>query len=158
VAHIGVRHLWSSIPHWVIGACQITFGLAVVQATVRAQASAQIYGYVLAVGAPFRIVWGNLVNFAATAAALRQFAAAQLKGRVPTWHKTEHIYPVPRLGEVLVRMNLVSMRELRQALKSVPEGVFIGQHLVHLQIVSVEHVHQALNFQKEQATPIEQTF
>ena len=42
---------------------------------------------------PVRMVWGNLVNFAATAMALWEFGRARIKGRGLVWRKTEHVYP-----------------------------------------------------------------
>jgi bacteriophage N4 adsorption protein B len=71
-----------------------TLALAAVQLGVRASCSARIYGARFALGVLPRAIWGNAINFAATVAALRQYAAARLRKRARMeWRKTEHVYP-----------------------------------------------------------------
>ncbi len=38
------------------------------------------------------------------------------------WRKTDHVYPHPRLGEVLVRMRGLAMSDVEAALHHVPTG------------------------------------
>ena len=148
-------HLGSHIPAWVTQACAITFGISLLQVAVRMHCGARIYGWRLAAAAPLRVFWGNLVNCAATVAALRQFLAAHMEHRTPAWNKTEHAYPGhrtaeqgrPRLGEVLTRMNRVSTGELEAALRKLPDGLRLGEYLLQLQKISEEHLYQALSFQ-----------
>lgn len=93
----GVWHFGAQIPSWLQMDCKATSLIALIQAGVRTQASARIYGWRFASAVPVRMFWGNLVNFAATAAALSDFGKARWKGRGMAWRKTEHIYPVPQL-------------------------------------------------------------
>ena len=65
-----------------------------------ARSAALIYGWRFATLAPLRMLWGNLVNFAATATALWEFFDSQRRGKGLSWRKTEHVYPasVPALA------------------------------------------------------------
>jgi adsorption protein B len=72
----------------------MTFSIALMQTGVRAYSGGRIYGWRFAAGVPVRTVWGNLVNFAATAAALWDFWDAKMQGRRLAWNKTDHVYPV----------------------------------------------------------------
>jgi adsorption protein B len=89
------------VSHWMSLLCYCTLGLSWLQAGLRAHASARIYGWRFATGVPVRMFWGNLVNSAATAAALYQFAVARIDGRTLAWRKTEHIYPMPQLCDAI---------------------------------------------------------
>lgn len=148
-------HLASYVPLWVTRVYATTFGISLLQALVRAHCCARIYGCRFAAASPLRIFWGNLLNCAATVAALRQFVAARIKHRTLAWNKTEHAYPGhrtpelgrPRLGEVLLGMNRVSTGQLEAALREVPEGLRLGEYFLQLQQLSEEHLYQALSFQ-----------
>jgi adsorption protein B len=87
-------HLGSLIPNWISDLCRLTFGIALLQASVRARSGARIYGWSFAAAVPIRMFWGNLVNFAATATALWEFFKARTSGRGLEWRKTDHVYPV----------------------------------------------------------------
>jgi adsorption protein B len=147
--------LGSHIPWWVTRVCATTLGISLLQALVRAQCCSRIYGNWFAAASPLRIFWGNLLNCAATAAALRQFVAARMDHHSLAWHKTEHAYPAhrtpahgrPRLGEVLTGMNRVSTGELAAALGRAPDGLRLGEYLLQLQRISEEHLYQALSMQ-----------
>ncbi len=89
----GPWHLGELIPSWMSAICRLTFGIAVIQTAVRARYGARVYGWRFAMAVPVRMIWGNLVNFAATATALWEFWEAQTQGRSLAWNKTEHIYP-----------------------------------------------------------------
>jgi bacteriophage N4 adsorption protein B len=95
IGHPGPWHLGTHIPGWLAGSCRFTFAIALLQTTVRARSAALIYGWRFAAFVPVRMVWGNLVNFAATAMALWEFTRAQFQGRRLAWRKTDHIYPSP---------------------------------------------------------------
>lgn len=60
---------------------------------VRMYCSARIYGWAFAAGAPVRMIWGNLINAAASLRAVWQFARARWTGEPLRWLKTEHCYP-----------------------------------------------------------------
>lgn len=95
--HLGMPgewHLASLVPPWMSRLCNLTFSIAVLQTAVRVGTAGRIYGWRFAAGAPFRTFWGNLVNFAATVTALKEFGDAQWRGRGLAWRKTDHMYPV----------------------------------------------------------------
>lgn len=60
---------------------------------IRTWFCSQIYGLKFALAAPLRMVWGNLINAAASGCALWQFTLAWWTGRPLRWLKTEHCYP-----------------------------------------------------------------
>jgi adsorption protein B len=103
----GPWHFGSLIPTWISDLCRLTFGIAILQAGVRIRAAARIYGWRFAAAVPIRMCWGNLVNFAATAAALWQFWNARSRGEELAWNKTDHIYPArqPVLAASAVRFH-----------------------------------------------------
>jgi adsorption protein B len=94
-------HLGGQVPGWVSGLCGCTLWIAVVQGGVRMKASARVYGWRFALGVPARMLWGNLVNFAATVAALRQFLEARVQRSGLAWRKTEHVYPAAQFREAV---------------------------------------------------------
>ncbi|HUB83467.1 MAG TPA: glycosyl transferase family protein [Bryobacteraceae bacterium] len=135
------------VPLWLSRLCLVTYAVAIVQVGVRAWASARIYGWRFAAATPVRVAWSNVVNFVATVAAIRQFAAARLARRAIAWRKTEHVYPRPRLGEVLVAMRSVAMGEVETAAGALPKGVRLGEYLVRLRKLSEENLYRALSLQ-----------
>ncbi len=54
----------------------------------------RIYGWAQALLSAPRLVWGNLINIAATIRAFRQWLKARMTGKLVQWDKTEHVYPV----------------------------------------------------------------
>jgi adsorption protein B len=70
-----------------------TMLVSVMQMAMKMRWSARVYGWRFAAGAPLRMPWVNLVNCAATVAAMGQFAKARLTRRTLVWRKTEHVYP-----------------------------------------------------------------
>jgi adsorption protein B len=144
-----------SIRPWLLHVYQVTLGISLVQAAIRMRCSARIYGWRFASAGPLRMICGNLVNSAATVAALWQFFGARLAKRAPAWLKTDHVYPRaittaqgrPRLGEVLIKMRCVSMSDLEDALVSRPSDLRIGEHLVRSRKLTEEHLYQALSSQ-----------
>jgi len=89
-------HTWglgSQIPPRLAAVYSLTLSISTVQMAMRIGWSARVYGWRFAAGAPLRMPWANLVNCAATAAALAQFARARLTRRALVWRKTEHVYP-----------------------------------------------------------------
>jgi adsorption protein B len=155
---IAAESLWSAatgqprrfagrVPLWTVRMWLVTYWMSMVQVTIRAAASSRIYGWRFAALSPVRTLWGNLVNFAATLAALRQFAEARMRRRPLAWRKTEHVYPRPRLGELLVRLHAVPMAEVEDAAWSLPKGVRLGEYLMQLRRVSEDGVYRALSLQ-----------
>ena len=135
------------IPPWLSRLCLVTYLIALVQVAMRAWCCARIYGWPFAAAGPLRTAWGNVVNFAATVAAVRQFTAAHIERRSMAWRKTEHVYPPPRLGEVLVRMQTLPPDDVELAARSLPKGLRIGEYLIQLQKLTEENLYHALSLQ-----------
>ena len=135
------------IPVWVARMCLVTYWVALVQVTVRFWCSARIYGWRFAAGAPLRATWGNVINFSATLAAIRQFSEARMHRRTMAWRKTDHFYPNPRLGELLVRLRAVGQGEVDEAAVELPKGLRLGEYLMQLGKVSEQDLYQALGLQ-----------
>jgi adsorption protein B len=135
------------LPAWIAHLCLVTFSFALLQVAMRCWCSTRIYGWGFAAAVPLRAAWGNLVNFAATVAAIRQFSAARIQRRSLAWRKTDHVYPRPRLGEVLVRMRTLPVSDVEKAASSLPNGTRIGEYLVQLHKLSEENLYHALSLQ-----------
>ena len=135
------------LPPWLSRMCLVTYAIALLQVSVRAWASARIYGWRFAAATPVRVAWSNVVNFVATVAAIRQFAAARLARRAIAWRKTDHVYPRPRLGELLVRMQSVPIGDVETAAGMLPKGMRLGEYLVGLRKLSEENLYRALSLQ-----------
>jgi bacteriophage N4 adsorption protein B len=88
------------LPPWLIPACGMTCLITLVQVGVRVRSAAVIYGWSFATLVPLRMLWGNAVNFAATAMALWDFFNSRRRGKALAWRKTEHVYPtaIPALA------------------------------------------------------------
>ena len=86
----------AAMPGWLARSCEATLVIAMVQTGIRITSAAQIYSWRFAAGVPGRMLWGNVVNFAATAGALWEFWNARRNGKDLAWRKTEHMYPVPQ--------------------------------------------------------------
>jgi adsorption protein B len=89
--------LGSQIPPPLAAVYSVTFSISFIQMALKIRWSARVYGWRFAAGVPLRMPWANLVNCAATAAALAQFADARFKRRALVWRKTEHVYPASTL-------------------------------------------------------------
>jgi bacteriophage N4 adsorption protein B len=81
------------VPPWTSWVCAVSSGIAIVQLQMRMYLSHRVYGMRFAAAVPLRVFWGNVVNCAATAMALSQFAIARLKRCSVAWKKTQHDYP-----------------------------------------------------------------
>jgi len=154
-AHGHFWHLGSLVPGWLPPLCLISAGISMLQISVRVHLSARLYGWRFAAAAPLRSFWGNLINCAATAKALRQFLGARVKRHDLVWCKTAHVYPGdpfrihkrPRLGEVLVRLRCISTDELEEALRHRPLGQRIGEYLVEARKITEANLSLALSSQ-----------
>jgi adsorption protein B len=156
--YVAAEALWSAVtgrpgrlagpvPAWELRVCLATYWISIVQVTIRAAACSRIYGWRFAALGPLRTLWGNVVNFAATLAALRQFAEARLRRRPLAWRKTEHVYPRPRLGELLVRLRALPMADVENAAACLPKGVRLGEYLMQLRKLSEVSLYRALSMQ-----------
>ena len=85
--------LGSHIPPGIAAIYSATLSISAAQMAMKMRWSARVYGWRFAAGVPLRMPWANLVNCAATLAALTQFAQARYTRRALVWRKTEHVYP-----------------------------------------------------------------
>jgi adsorption protein B len=115
-------HFGSLVPAWIAGACGLTFAISTLQSGVRTYSAAVLYGWKFAAWVPVRMVWGNLVNFAATARALWEFGNARSQGRGLAWHKTDHVYPVA----LAAAGNRYPRTVLNQRIADLPAGAVTG--------------------------------
>jgi adsorption protein B len=153
--HAEAWALGREMPHWLAGCCSVSLGISLIQLAVRMWLSSRIYGWRFAAAAPLRLPWGTLVNFAATAKAMSQFLHARWQRRSLVWVKTDHVYLAagsaapgqPRLGEVLVRMRCITMKELEDALHACPSDMRIGEYLMRNRGLQSERLYQALSTQ-----------
>ena len=142
-------------PAWLARVCAATLAVSLTQMGVRAYFSGRVYGWRFAAATPLRMWWGNVVNCAATCIALREFAAARLRGRSLAWRKTQHAYLAyraaepgrPRVGEVLAQLRVLDPDGLREALASQPQGMRLGEHLLRLHKLSERDLYRALSIQ-----------
>jgi adsorption protein B len=81
------RRFAAHVPVWALRMCLATYWMAMVQVAIRAAASSRIYGWRFAALSPVRTLWGNLVNLAATLAALRQSRRVTWQGRPGSTHR-----------------------------------------------------------------------
>lgn len=143
------------LPRWAAPLCTATLAMSLLQIVIRARASLRIYGLRFAAGVPLRLLWSNVLNFVATAAAVRQYFAARLLHRPLAWCKTEHAYPVHhqpgpgrvRIGEILVRLGCVSTESVEQAAAGKPGSLRLGEYLVFREQISEENLYRALSAQ-----------
>ncbi len=149
------RQLWMAMPEWVALVCASTFVVSVLHIVMRVAASRRIYGARFAAFVPLRMLYGNLINWLATAAAFHQFFRARMNRERLPWRKTEHVYldhhapalGMARIGDVLVRIQAAASAAVEQAAADKPESLRLGEYLVYLKVVTEENLYRALSVQ-----------
>jgi adsorption protein B len=155
VGYRDVASLGALLPQWLCWMCLACAWIALIQVGLRIRLSARLYGGRFAVAVPLRVLWGNLINCAATMEALRLFIVARIERHSLAWRKTDHVYPGdpllihsrPRLGEVLVSLRCLSPAELTEALARRPAGLRIGEYLIQLDKITERDLGRALRSQ-----------
>jgi hypothetical protein len=109
---------------------------------------ARIYGLRFALGVPFRAVYGNALNSAATFNALARYAFARIRGERLKWLKTDHAYPTRKLGEILVSSGYLPAPVVSSALADCSPGLRLGEFLVRTGRLSVDSLYKALALQQ----------
>jgi adsorption protein B len=148
--------LWTRIPPLAAKIAVITALMQVLRIGVRMSAVAYIYGWFFSLGVPFRMIYSNALNAAATAQAILRYSWARIHHRPLRWLKTEHSYPTRaallshkrRLGEILVGSGYVSPEALDQAISLKPSGMLIGQFLVRNGYLDEDSLYDALSLQQ----------
>ena len=75
---------------WVAYVIWLNLALMAVQLCTRFMAVWIIYGFGTALLSPLRVVWGNIINMAATYRAVALYWQARNRSARPAWEKTEH--------------------------------------------------------------------
>ena len=121
----------------------------------------RLYGLAHALISPFRQIWGNVINFAASLRALKLFWAHVLRGDPISWDKTHHAFPEgealqpfrKRLGVYLLENNDITPAVLQEALDlQATSQTPLGQILIKLGYLAPERLEAALQQQKGDST------
>ena len=113
----------------VLRLCLYTSVLYAFRLSVRMFCVGRLFGYRFASALPLRVVFGNLINCAASCGALLRFARAKVKGEPLVWLKTEHSYPEQQAL-------LTRQRDLRDVLAT--SGLIAEDRLADLPAASGE--------------------
>jgi adsorption protein B len=148
--------MWTRVNPTMARVAIVTLALQLVRLAVRMGCTGSLYGFVFALGVPFRVVYANFLNSAATCCAIAVFTLARLRGEPLKWLKTDHAYPSRaallehkrRLGEILVASGSLTPGQLSDALDTTPPEVRLGEHLVSSGYLSEEEVYEGLSFQQ----------
>jgi adsorption protein B len=154
--------MWTRVSPGQARLATATMALQILRIGVRVLCVGRIYGFVFTWGVPFRAVYANALNTAATAQAVVRYVSARVRGQPLKWLKTEHAYPARaallaqkrKLGEILVSSGSVPAAELASALAERTPGTRLGEYLVGSRKLEMEALYQALSFQ--QGLPIAQ--
>ena len=115
-----------------------------------------VYGIGEAVLSFPRLIWGNVVNFAATMRAFKLYARYLLTGKVIAWDKTDHIYPSEadlmayrrKLGDLMLDRRFITTSQLDAALaKQKESGRPLGQVLLDMGMTTEDNLVQILGQQ-----------
>jgi hypothetical protein len=133
-----------------------TFGIQIIQITVRMGCVSRLYGKTFALGVPLRTLCGNWINTVATVKAVSAYARARIRHQPLVWLKTEHAYPSRnalvehkrKLGEILVGSSYIDEAQLAFALRTLPAGMRLGEYLVQRGVLAEEDLYEALSLQQ----------
>jgi adsorption protein B len=127
-----------------------------VRMLMRAYCTFRLYGPAQAALSIPRMVWGNVINFMATARAVKLYATYLRTGKLIAWDKTAHVYPSEaelagqrrRLGDLLLESGLITIDQLDEALRRQKEvKTVIGAVLREMGVLSEVDLRQALHAQ-----------
>lgn len=131
-------------------------GLLAWRVSLRAWCVSRLYGVRQGVLSVPRMVWGNVINFAATCRAIRLYLRYLRTGKLIAWDKTTHVYPSEadlqcyrrKLGDLLLEERLVSVEHLNQALERQKERPSrLGEILVEMGVVQERELASVLQRQ-----------
>jgi adsorption protein B len=148
--------LWKRFTPLDVALTSATFSLQIWRMAIRMGCAARVYGPLFALGVPVRALYANVLNAAATGAAVAQYTIAKIRGRPLRWLKTEHSYPnrvallvhKRRLGEILVGSGFLEGFALNAALGTQPLGMRLGEHLVNTGALDETTLYEALSLQQ----------
>lgn len=115
---------------WLTGLLTTNAALLGFRVLQRGYCVQRLYGWRQALLSFPRAIWGNLINFMATARAIRIYANSLLTGKKIAWDKTQHQYPSEeqlrgshrKLGDLLLESSMVSIDQLKDALAQQRSG------------------------------------
>jgi bacteriophage N4 adsorption protein B len=147
--------MWTRLTPLSARLALVTIALQALRTGVRMACVARIYGLRFALGVPFRAVYANALNSAATIQAVAGYLVARAKHRPLEWLKTDHAFPsraaLPepprRLGEILVNVGCLTARTLSSALAIQTVGLRLGEYLVRAGQLDEDSLYQALGMQ-----------
>ena len=111
---------------WIGIAIAVCMGLMLNRVLQRVIASTRTYGIRQGLLSIPRLFWGNVINIAVTARAVKQFLTSELSGTRIAWDKTAHYFPSGMLtnqrglGDALVNAGRLTLNHLDAALRAQP--------------------------------------
>jgi bacteriophage N4 adsorption protein B len=141
---------------WISVLLLLNLGLLGLRLSQRAYCVWSLYGWAEALWSVPRTFWGNVINFCATARALRLFVRSRLTGKAVAWDKTHHYFPSaeqlrharPMLGDVLLARCWVTVDDLKQALnRQRQDPRQLGSILQDMGLLSEDQLNTALQSQ-----------
>lgn len=144
----------SGTPTWYLLQANLAFFLW--RILWRAFYVTRIYGPFQGMLSAPRLIWGNLINFAATMRALKLYARYLLTGKIIAWDKTDHIYPSEaelrnyrrRLGDLLLDKRFVTVGQLDEALALQKQSKKpLGVILQDMGVIGEDQLLQAIGLQ-----------
>ena len=127
----------------------INAGLLVERVLFRMFCVQRLHGWQQAFLSIPRMVWGNVINFAATCRAISLYVRYLQTGKLIKWDKTAHVFPSEaelsahgrRLGDLLLNQRLVTVNQLEQALAlQQQKHRLLGEILIEMRVISEEQV------------------
>ena len=129
------------------------FCLVIERVVMRMYCVRHLYGWQQAFLSVFRMIWGNIINFAATCRAIKLYARYLRTGKLIAWDKTVHVFPseaaLPifrhRLGTLLLEKRLITMTQLDEALRQQKlQHRPLGTILIDMGAINEEDLEQVL--------------
>ncbi len=118
-----------------------------------------LYGLASALMVVPRLFWGNIINFFASARAVKFFISHLLTEKALAWEKTDHVFPdiqdlephQNHIGEILISKGIIDYIQLQQNLKTqrnLTSYLPIGDILKQDRLITQEQLNEALKVQK----------
>ncbi len=110
-------------------------------------------------GTPFRMLWGNVIDFYCAVHAVRRFTHSEYSGKPLKWLKTAHEFPNVEtllqrhrpLGDILLERRIITPDQLREglALQTKPSfrDRYLGEILVAMPVMTQDQLLEALSIQ-----------
>ena len=118
-----------------------------------------LYGVASALMVVPRLFWGNIINFFASARAVKFFISHLLTGKALVWEKTEHVFPdiqdlephQNHIGEILISKGIINSIQLQKNLETQKKLTYylpIGDILKRSELITEKQLNEALKIQK----------